>query len=87
MAKQDDLSDFWNFTPDQLAKACGSLAKEGSAALNDKMRAEASQLTVEWKEALEMPSRGFGQRERRAARISGLGKRTIEIIVKLTPGT
>jgi hypothetical protein len=87
LAKQDDLSDFWNFTPEQLAKACSSLTKESSAALNDKMRAEAGQLAVEWKEALEMPQHEFGQKERRAARIAGLGKRTIEILVKLNSVT
>jgi len=85
MANENTSIDFWALKPAQLAHECSLIATGDPAVASDSVRAEAAQLAVEWKDAINMPQDVFEDQARRAAQIAALRKRTIEILVKVTP--
>ena len=83
MAHLDENIDYWALKPSQLANECGLLAEGDTAAVDEAIRAETGQLAAEWKEAINLPQAAFEDQARRAAQISALRKRTIEILIKV----
>lgn len=77
---------FWDLTDAQLAESCRTIAQEDNSVGNSDLRAEARRLSEVWREALDGSDRDADERERRAALLSGLRKRTIQILVKLAWG-
>lgn len=71
----------WELSEAELAESCRHIA-EGSG--GGVLRAEALRLFLVWTEALNDRGRTQDERERRAALLSGLRKRTIQILVRLT---
>jgi hypothetical protein len=55
------------------------------AAASESLQAEAKLLAVNWRVAIDMHQDNFDDQARRAARLSALRKRTIEILVKVLP--
>lgn len=84
MAHESSDIDFWALKPVQLAHECRLIADGAIAETDEKLRAEARDLATEWRIALDLPRDEFEEQARRAARIAGLRKRTIEILIKLT---
>lgn len=77
---------FWDLTDAQLAESCRVIADELGADTESDLRAEAGRLYAVWRETLDGSERDAEQRERRASLLSGLRKRTIQILVKLAWG-
>lgn len=71
----------WKMSEEELAESCRHIA-EGSG--GGVLRAEALRLFLVWTEALNDSAQTRDERERRAALLSGLRKRTIQILVRLT---
>ncbi|MGB8259400.1 MAG: hypothetical protein WCE75_03575 [Terracidiphilus sp.] len=84
MAAIDPNTDFWSLTPSRLASQCALIAQGSVDGADDADRAEAANLVTEWQEALDMPIQAFEDRERQAAQVGALRKRTIEILVRVS---
>jgi hypothetical protein len=84
MAHESSEIDFWALKPVQLAHECRLIADGSVAEADERLRTEARELAAEWRIAIDMPRDEFDEQARRAARIAGLRKRTIEILVKVT---
>jgi hypothetical protein len=85
MATEDSTVDFWSLTSSQLAAQIGLIANGDSGGIDDGTRAEASLLASEWQAALSLPKAAFEEQEQRAAQLDALQKRTIEILVSVSP--
>jgi hypothetical protein len=84
MAHESSDIDFWALKPVQLAHECRLIAEGTLEGADETLRLEARELATEWRLAIDMPRDQFDEQARRAARIAGLRKRTIEILVKVT---
>jgi len=84
MTHNEPRSDFWSLNSEALAEQCSLIAHSDPAAIDDRTRAEAGQLFEEWEEAIHMPEVEFEDKERRAAQLAALRKRTIEILVRVS---
>jgi hypothetical protein len=84
MAHESSDIDFWALKPVQLAHECRLIADGTVAGADEGLRAEARELASDWRTTIDMPRDEFDEQARRAARIAGLRKRTIEILVKVT---
>jgi len=82
MANDNSMVDFWSFTSSQLASQIGLIASGDTPGIDDRTRAEASQLASKGHEALNLPKASFEDQERRVAQLDALQKRTIEILVR-----
>lgn len=76
--------DFWHFSDAQLARSCERVAESQSGARNAILRAEAMRLFLWWREVINDTGRGDDDREHRTVTVSGLRKRTIQILVRLS---
>lgn len=74
---------FWDLSDVELATSCLMIAEERDSTCESALRAEASRLFHVWRETLEESGADAEELERRAALLSGLRKRTIQILVKL----
>jgi hypothetical protein len=79
-----DMPNFWDFSDEELALACQVVAQSRLAGAHAEFCAEALRLLSLWREALETPDRTGEERERRHCLSSGLRKRTIQILVRLS---
>lgn len=71
----------WDLSEAELAESCRHIAEgRGGGSV---LRAEALRLFLVWTEALNDCGLSIDDRERRAALLSGLRKRTIQILVRL----
>ncbi|MGA2671652.1 MAG: hypothetical protein ABSE99_00380 [Terracidiphilus sp.] len=85
MEHEESGTSVWSLTSSQLAKECRLIAEGNSPAIDKALRDEARRLQTEWKDAIHMPEGEFGDKARRAAQMAALRKRTIEILVKVSP--
>lgn len=74
----------WELSDTELATSCLMIAEERDSPCESALRAEAARLFHVWRETMEDTGGDSDERERRAALLSGLRKRTIQILVKLT---
>lgn len=75
---------FWDLSDAELATSCLLVAVQQDSPCASDVRAEAARLFDLWRETMDDADEDRGERERRAALLSGLRKRTIQILVKLT---
>ena len=73
----------WDLSEPELAAACRFIAEGRVRHAAGMLRTEAIQLFIVWIETLNMPVRTGDDRETRAALLSGLRKRTIQVLVRL----
>jgi len=78
------LRNLWDLSEPELASVCRLIGQGRVATASRMIRTEAIQLFTVWMEALNNPARTDEDRVRRAALLSGLRKRTIQILVKLS---
>lgn len=71
----------WDLSEPDLAEICRHIAEDTDA--EDTLRSEARRLFLVWTETLNACPSDSDDRERRAALLSGLRKRTIQILVGL----
>lgn len=87
MDYSDHRYDLWRASFQQLAEQIKLVADNHTGAIDQARQSEAQRLYVGWTEALAMPdhdiTQDFDPGERKAALLSGLRKRTIEILVKM----
>ncbi len=83
MAQEVANAKLWSLTGAELAEECRAIAHDGSAKLNQDLKAEAERLYAGWQEALEKPVDDFDDRARHASQIAALRKRTIEVLIKI----
>ena len=79
-----EAPNFWAFSDVELAQSCKLVAEGRSGPANAPVRAEAMRLFLLWVEALQSPDRVGDDRVRRHFLISGLRKRTIQVLVRLS---
>ena len=77
MARSPAPLNPWSLTSTQLAAECRAIAEGKMPNLDPAINDEAVRLYASWREALGLP----GEDSRRAAQLSALRKRTIEILV------
>ena len=87
MNYSDHAYDLWKASFPQLAEQCRLVAENHTGAIDETHQREAQRLCQGWTEALAMPdhdiAQDFDPGERKASLLSGLRKRTIEILVKM----
>ena len=90
MDYSDHRYDLWGASFQQLAEQTKLVAENHTGAINEARQQEAQRLYTGWQEAFAMPEHDLTQEfdtgERKAALLSGLRKRTIEILVKMRGG-
>jgi len=83
----DHEYDLWKATFPQLAEQVKLIAENHTGEINEAHQHEAQRLYTGWQEALAMPdhdlTKDFDPGERKASLLSGLRKRTIEILVHM----
>ncbi len=72
----------WDLSELDLAESCRQISEGRVSGCGSMLRAEAMRLFLLWMEAMS-DSADADEREQRAALISGLRKRTIQILVRL----
>jgi hypothetical protein len=87
MASENSNVNYWHLSSAQLAARIGSVAHADPSAFDDATRTEAGQLAAEWHEALNMPKVTFQEQEVQVAQLDSLQRRTIEILVRTSPGS
>lgn len=80
----DATRELWDLSDRELANGCRLIAEGRLAHATRFLRAESMRLFLVWMETLQAPNCEGEQRERRAALLSGLRKRTIQLLVKLS---
>lgn len=75
--------DLWDLSETELAVICRMIAEGSIDCANSMLRSEATRLFMVWVETLNGPQQTGDDREYRAALLSGLRKRTIQILVSL----
>jgi hypothetical protein len=78
-----EMPNFWDLTDRELAKSCRLMAEGQAMGTSGLTSAEAMRLSLVWNDAFNSPTRSGEEREKRAALIQGLRKRTIQILVRL----
>lgn len=78
------MPNFWALSDIQLAKSCVLVAESHAGQTNPAVKGEAERLFLLWHDAINGRDEAGPERERRAALLSGLRKRTIQILVKLS---
>jgi hypothetical protein len=76
-------SNFWSLSDIELAKECRVIAESTSASVSATVKAEATRLYGDWRNAINFPEQDRQEKARRAAVTAGLRKRTIQILVNL----
>ena len=76
--------DFWHLSDVQLARSCALVAESQSGPQNALLRAEAMRLFLWWRELISGVYSDADDREQRTVTLSGLRKRTIQILVRLS---
>jgi hypothetical protein len=82
MKHEVSRTDFWSYSSTQLAAQIGLIANGDPTAIDTATRAEAGLLVAEWQDALKTPRTTLVEEENRVAKLAGLKKRTIEILIK-----
>jgi hypothetical protein len=77
--------NYWSMSDIELARNCRAIAESSSASITDAMKAEAKRLYGDWRDAINFPENGRQERARRATTMAALRKRSIQIMVKLSP--
>ena len=75
--------NLWDLSEPELAAVCRFIAEGRVRHAPSMLRTEAVQLFNVWMDTLNMPVRTGDDRESRAALLSGLRKRTIQVLVRL----
>ena len=78
------MPNFWVLSNLELANSCKLVGEGRSGPANAPLRAEALRLFLMWREALQSSNRRGEEREERNLMVSGLRKRTIQILVRLS---
>lgn len=79
-----DAPNFWALSDRQLAASCVEVAQGHIAGTPSFLRAEALRLFLQWREAINAPSRTLADAEQARGRLAALRKRTIQILVRLS---
>ena len=75
--------DFWALSDKELAEVCRLVADGRCSRANSATRGEAMRVSLVWRDNL-VPLRAGDDAEERAAILSAVRKRTIQILVRLT---
>jgi hypothetical protein len=82
MEHEVSRTDYWALSSSQLAAQIALIANGDPTAIDDATRAEAGLIVAEWQDALKTPITTLVEEESRVAQLSGLKKRTIEVLIK-----
>ena len=80
----DATRDLWHLSDRQLAGVCRMIVEGRLANTTGVLRAEAMRLFLVWLDALNRLPQNEEDRARSAALLSGLRKRTIQVLIKLS---
>ncbi len=85
MNREDSSSSYWSMSDIELARNCRAIAESRSASITDAIKAEARRLYGDWRNAINFPEGDRQEKARRATIMAALRKRTIQILVKVSP--
>lgn len=81
MEVEESTVDYWSLSHSQLVARITAVANGDLPAIDQAARAEASQLAVEWHEAIDLPNNAFEDQEMRVRQLDSLQRRIIEILI------